>query len=40
MNDDIYWDRDLDKCQFEVKLYGENMPPVELKKPFKELHIY
>lgn len=40
MNDDIFWDEELMKSQFEVVLYGENMPPIVLKRPFKEIQTY
>lgn len=35
MNDDIHWNENLMQSQFVATLYGEDMQPVTLKKPFK-----
>ncbi len=40
MNDNIYWDKDLMESQFEVTLYGEDTPPITLKKPFKGMQCF
>lgn len=40
MDENIYWNDKLMQSQFELTLYGEDMPPTTFKKPFEDMQCF